>query len=317
MIQFIRKTLLFFVIFFIILLGFNELYQRIGKNSSNDYLAAIIDKHEKLKSLSMPATVFAGGSNLAYGLNSEAIASETGRPAVNFGLHGALGLSFMLEELKLSLRNGDSAVLSIEYFLDADGSESHKKRTIAAFPEARKFIRTGMIQQILSQLLYYQEITRNNIKGSRFNDSRNKKTVPENDNIYSRKSFNEVGDVIAHLDMPAAKELSNRRLFRYRYWKEEIQLLNEFYQFCRARNIEVVFMFPAYAESEFKRNSEAILRLYDDLQKNLQIPIAGTPQDFVFNDHLFFDSIYHLNRHGRELRTAKVIELLKRQSLSD
>lgn len=313
--HFIRKTLLFFVIFIVLLFSINELYQLSGKASSNDYLAAIIDKHEKLKSLKEPAIVFAGGSNLAYGLDCETVASATGRPTVNFGLHGALGISFMLEELKNSLKEGDFAVLSIEYFLDADGSENHKKRAIEAFPEARKYIKTSLIQQILSKVLYYQEITRNNIKGSRFNDSRNS-IVPETDGIYSRKSFNEVGDVVAHLDMPPAKDLANRYLFRYRPWNEEIQLLNEFYQFCQKKKVAVVFMFPAYAESEFNRNSESILRLYENLQKSLQIPIAGTPQDFVFNDSLFFDSIYHLNRFGRDLRTEKVIELLKKQNLS-
>lgn len=318
MTHFIRKTILFLAIFIFIVLAGNEVYLRLGNASSNDYLAAIIDKHNYLKSLESPAIVFAGGSNLAYGLDSQAVASATGRPVVNLGLHGALGLSFMLEELKNSLKEGDMAVLSIEYFLSADGSESHKKRTIEAFPEARKFIRTGLIQQILSKLLYYQEITRNNIKGSRFKAGRNE-IMPsdEVDSIYSRKSFNQAGDVIAHLDMPPAKELANRWALKYRYWGEEIGMLNDFYEFCRARKIAAVFMFPAYAESEFKKNYDAIMRLHQDLQKNLLMPVAGTPEDFAFPDSLFFDSIYHLNKDGRQLRTGRIIKLLQKHILPD
>ena len=54
----------------------------------------------------------------------------------------------------------------------------------------------------------------------------------------------------------------------------------------------------------------AIDRLHWTLSESL--PVLGSPEDFVLDSANFYDTKYHLNATGRQLRTAKLIELLQR-----
>jgi hypothetical protein len=51
-----------------------------------------------------------------------------------------------------------------------------------------------------------------------------------------------------------------------------------------------------------------------DLSNNLKIEILNKPSDFVLPDSLFFDTVYHLNKKGREIRTKKLIEIIKKST---
>src|SRR4051812_8219671 len=71
----------------------------------NDFMAAIIDKHKRINQINSPKIIFAGGSNLTFGLNSEEVEKEFSVPVVNLGLHAGLGLTFILNELKATIKN--------------------------------------------------------------------------------------------------------------------------------------------------------------------------------------------------------------------
>jgi hypothetical protein len=46
--------------------------------------------------------------------------------------------------------------------------------------------------------------------------------------------------------------------------------------------------------------------------------VPSPPADFVYEESQFFDTVYHLNREGRALRTEKVIrDLEERRELAD
>ncbi len=82
--------------------------------------------------------------------------------------------------------------------------------------------------------------------------------------------------------------------------------------YLQSKNIDVYYVFPNYIKSEYEKNEKAIKQLEDDLLNDLMIEIISTPEDFIFDDNLFFDSIYHLNKKGREIRTDKLIEVIKK-----
>ncbi|HPG73671.1 MAG TPA: hypothetical protein PLM49_05215, partial [Bacteroidales bacterium] len=63
-------------------------------------MAAIIDKHKRIDSIKSPKIIFAGGSNLPFGIDSKMIQDSLHTPVVNLGLHAGLGLDFMLNELQ-------------------------------------------------------------------------------------------------------------------------------------------------------------------------------------------------------------------------
>ena len=40
------------------------------------------------------------------------------------------------------------------------------------------------------------------------------------------------------------------------------------------------------------------------------------PADWVFDDHLFYDTFYHLNRTGRDVRTEQLARVLQTETVS-
>ncbi|MEK6236358.1 MAG: hypothetical protein N2C14_16750 [Planctomycetales bacterium] len=79
------------------------------------YMAALRDKVELVKTTPGSRVLFVGGSNVAFGVDSGYFESALGRPAINLGLHGALGLEFYLRVAEEHARPGDIIVLLPEY----------------------------------------------------------------------------------------------------------------------------------------------------------------------------------------------------------
>ena len=268
----------------------------------NDYLAALSDKHRRVHEVKGPTLIFAGGSNLAFGLDSEQIEKGFLMPTVNLGLHAGLGLDFILNELRDVVQAGDIVFLSLEYYM-GEGSYELRKFAGRCAPEAKYYYSFNPIEEISIQL----EKTRKQLKGN---------TQFFFDSVYVRSGFNHFGDVVSHLESPRAKELRSRVKEDYRYW-EGIPMLNNFYAEVSAREVQVYYLFPCYAKSEFEVNSEAIYLLAKDLAADLDFEIINSVSDFVFEDSLFFDTVYHLNKKGRDQRTKKLIEIIRKSKAMD
>jgi hypothetical protein len=306
-----KKFIFSLITFSILIVSLFTLISMIVKTEniiSNDYMAAMIDKHNRINQLDCPKIIFAGGSNLAFGLNSEEVENEFSIPVVNLGLHAGLGTNFILNELKSTIKNGDVVFLSIEYLLGADGDYKLKKNTSYNFKEARKYYTFDLRAEILIEI----DKTRANIKSYKKNEKLDLNLKPEIE-VYSREAFNKYGDVIAHLEKPSPKESNDRYVLTYSYWPA-INKLNEFYNYAKSKNVEVFFIYPNFPVTDFKKNQEVINKLSMDLSNNLKIEILNRPSDLVFADSLFFDTVYHLNKKGRELRTKKLIELIKKST---
>ncbi|MEO8235941.1 MAG: hypothetical protein ABI549_11050 [Flavobacterium sp.] len=304
--KFIYKSLCFFGIIFIAILGIN-LSEKKNEKLSN-YTAAIIYKHSRIEKIKSPKLILAGGSNLAFGIDSGKLEKEFSIPVVNLGLHASLGLSFMLEELKHSIKVGDVVLLSPEYFLEKNGDYRLKKKTSNFYKEAELYYSSNLFDDFN----IYLENTNVKYKGLfKKVEIENKSTEIK---VYSREAFNKYGDVIAHLDKVNSKELSGKEYFEYRYW-EGIDQINEFDNYAKKKNVKVYYLFPDFLKSEYVNNRKAITQLESDLKNNLTIPILNKPTDFLFTDGFFYDTVYHLNKKGRNERTNKLIVILKNNKI--
>ena len=94
-------------------------------------------------------------------------------------------------------------------------------------------------------------------------------------------------------------------------YSRAIHLLNVYADYVRSHGASVYFAYPNYPESIFKKNRKAIEYLENQYTKSLKIPIINTPEDFVYPDSLYLDTVYHLSREGRKLRTKRTIEILR------
>jgi len=274
----------------------------VSKNpqQTNDYLGAIEIKHNRLITLKKSKIILIGGSNLAFGIDSKKMEEDIGRPVINMGLFAGLGLKFMLAEIDTNVKPGDIIIVSPEYFLDKEGEYEIKNLASTLYPPATNYYKRNILDDFRAHL----NRTRKNLEIV-INKKQNSL-----DEVYSKKSFNEHGDMVGHLKLKRKNSLKKEAKMQYRYW-EGIELLNRFYEKMQSRNVSVFFIYPPIAFSEFEENKKIIINYKDDIKKNLTMKILGTPEEFAFQDTLFFDTKYHLTREGRFLRTQKFIELLK------
>ncbi len=193
---------------FFITLSLTILYF-IPVNSPN-YLASTIEKHNLLRKTLPPRIIFIGGSNIAFGLDSEMIQKKLHYPVINIGLYGHLGLKFMLNEVKPYIKAKDILVIIPEYeqFFGSlcDGKRDTLMLMLDVNPPSIKYFTLNQIIRTIPTLFNYKRRTLVYlIKGS----------VPF-DPIYCRNAFNKNGDVIIHLrdwyqiDDAVAKKLKNK-----------------------------------------------------------------------------------------------------------
>ncbi len=289
-----------------------------------NYFAAIIDKDSLIVNTPSPRIIFAGASNLAFGLDSKMIEKEFGIPVINMGLHGNFGLSFILNNVKANIRKGDIIILSIEYYLD----ELYYKDVdyIAhIYPKAEDYIdRDG---DYYSQKAKYYVSEAQAGKQKYFNQFFDKvlkikeakvfvsdKLHSYDTLIYSRKAFNSNGDVVSHLGRKYPDDLRGRTPIEAKDYSASIKKLNDFAQYAREHGAKVYFTYASYPKSEFDKNLPSIKEFEKQLIDDMEIDIITTPEEMAFSDELFFDTVYHLNEAGRKLRTEKLIEKM-RQSL--
>src|SRR5436190_21804250 len=79
-----------------------------------DYLGAARSKQERLHHLGSPKVVVIGGSNAAFGIDSETLERGLCKPVVNMGLHAALGFRYMTAEVVDQLGAGDVVIVTLE-----------------------------------------------------------------------------------------------------------------------------------------------------------------------------------------------------------
>jgi hypothetical protein len=316
--RFIKNLLLFLVVQLLVWGAIVVVYIRcrpIGQH----YIAASIDKQRLLAQQESPRIVFVGGSNLAFGLDSVAVANETSFKPVNMGLHVELGLDFILHEAKSGLRNGDVVVLSPEYELfgvDYSGGgeilytavEQHMANLQHfSSPSVLRITDNGFL--LLSQILDYDY--RCLTKGKLGYDP----TDPKN--VYRRSAFNAYGDVIAHYGMPR-KEFPFPKLdskVNSRTIKRTISRLLDFQQWCQQNGIRVVFTFPTVPEQYMQQNRSSVMAIKDAVQ-SLAIPVLSTPEEMTFPLDDFFDTPYHLTETGIGKRTTILISRLKEKGIA-
>lgn len=301
--KFIGRLLIFSVLLFIMVFPLAS-YKIGGKDLKyiDNPVAALIDKHKRLDSIQSSRLIIMGGSNAFYGMNSARLSDSLHMPVVNMALFAKFGLDFMLKQLVYNARKNDVIVLSIEYFLFR---ECHADDEIVRYyPEGRKYLQTGkstFYDPWLNTFKLNIESLQNSIMTP----------VKKSSKVYVHsRTLNEYGDAIGYLNYTKPVFPDADRLV-YRHY-EGIQAMNNFKTQMDEAGVKVFFTFPPLPVSDFNINRRDIDHYYADIRKELQIPLLNEPAAMVFNDTLFYDSHYHLGREGREIRTGRLISILKK-----
>ena len=113
-------------------------------------------------------------------------------------------------------------------------------------------------------------------------------------------------------DRELEKERPVNRL-RYEFW-DGIKACNQFYKYAKERGVKIYYVYPSFAQSDYKENQNVINKHQLDLESNLEFGILGSAYDFVYPDSLFYNTRYHLNNEGKKVRTEQLIELIRKNN---
>lgn len=269
----------------------------------NKYLAATIDKHRLLETTPQPRIIFAGDSNLAFGLNSEMVKAATGCNVINMGLHGGLGLNYYMDELKPHLKKGDIVIIVIDYqnyFFDGSGANTLVEITIFNPGIIRYYSPDSLYNFIVAVPLAFQR----RLQGAF--------SSVGDDMAFMRSAFNEYGDNVAHLKLPQPKLLAPERPMPEKVSDGVLRLYNGFYDEWHPRGVRIYLSFSPLLIQDRAKQVKALGLLYKDMVNRVKIPLIGLPTDFMYPADMFYDNIFHLNGRGRELRTRALIQQMKK-----
>ncbi|GAB3507993.1 hypothetical protein [Emticicia fontis] len=281
------------------------------RNLEISYTASIIEKYKRLQSLSSPKIVLIAGSNFAYGINSEMIEKSFHKPVVNMSMHYDYGTNFMLRQIQDELRAGDTVIMGFEYIIETEGDVGEKIQMAKIFSKANEwfdykditqYIRENAIVRISNLRLTLERL----ITGEEAQP-----IVEDTTSIFFRKAINKYGDLVSHLNNPPLKNIPPAVINDKVSMHLAIEDMNAFYQKMKKKGVKVYYSYPSYAESSYERDQAIINKLNNEFKKEAKFPILGKLNDFVFADSLCQDMVYHLNAKGRDIRTEKLIDLLK------
>ncbi len=272
-------------------------------NNPNAYQATTADKIRLASETASPKLMLVGGSNLAFSVDSEALAETTGMPVVNMGLSKASGMPYMLEEAKPHVRAGDVVVIAFEYEMYYDlyyGSEGMVV-LLQHYPRLIKDVKTlGEWRNITSNFMLIMQMKFNGYLRT---------GVPSLENeVYRRDGFNQYGDLTTHLDLET--NLDPRALFQEEvpFREAAVEALNAFAAHAEAQGATVYLSYAPLYEAFFTNHQSKIEDTDQRLRQGLSFPVISHPDAYTFPLDQMYDTPYHLLREGRTRRTAQLIQ---------
>jgi hypothetical protein len=292
----------------------------------DNYLAAVLEKDRLIRNTPSPKIILVGGSNLAFGIDSKEMEDSLGLRVVNMGLYAKLGLKYMLAQVRPYIKHGDVVVVVPEYdqfYGDYANGDNTLNTALLYAPADRipDFIRSYSIVDVVLRPRV-ENARRSFLRAAAAAIGREDQFFPPDTNpVYNRHSFNQFGDVVSHLgkkpphdpDSIYVKPLPPIKDFN----RHTLEDLNSIADKAAQEKARAYFMWPSYIDRSFVINVAAIDSLQRKLVGGMRLPLIGTAKDFVYPGKLFFDTRYHLNGDGRQLRTQKMIEVLRATGARD
>jgi hypothetical protein len=257
----------------------------------DNYMTNIILKKD-LFDVDKKRLILVGGSSFGFSINSAILEGESDYDVINYGLHAGLGIEYMLDDISKYTRDGDIVVLGFEYEL----YYGEKNKSI--------ILLSNNIEDNYSNILIDKYVFRLNSSLKNLYAYLNNNDSNTTDKIYVSNAINQNGDIISHLNMRNEIVDMNKKIntdgdFIF----DEI---NDFIKKHEEKGVKVLITFPPIPLSFYNFNFGAIEDTVILIYKNFTRNIISSHLDFIFEDQLFFDSIYHMNFLGRDLRTYKL-----------
>lgn len=307
--RFILRILLVISLFILI----NALLLFAIPIDKNAYLCEYNEKVSMLENVQQPRVIFIGGSNLAFGLNSEAIHDSLDINVVNFGLHAGIGIRYTMDDCLQYLKPNDIVVIQMEYtnFFESSNGEPETLAPLMVITGWRNFWKMNNEQKkIVFKGL--PQVGFGNIKRLiMYLSTKTWDSEPSSAEFEYRKSgFNKYGDEVSHYNYQKEQlAASNGQVQTGEINKDFVKWLKETLNAYKAKGCKIIMMPPACTHSVF------LLKYREDIGiclNTIGYPYIVDPNEATLDDSMSFNKGYHLNKVGAIANTNRIIRILNK-----
>ncbi|UNC93643.1 hypothetical protein [Candidatus Contubernalis alkaliaceticus] len=265
-------------------------------------------KEDLILKVEGPKIIFNGGSNTLFNVRTEDITEALGVPTYNLAIHWDLGMHFFIEESKPLLNEGDVIILPLQI----THFSTNQKSTKLAFDYYNLYEpdKAGRISYLDRVNFSFQNNPLNYIIDRTLGILSPIEMVMDEGN-YSSSDLNQHGDQTNH----TGNLLKKASPFPVPNLKETLSLkkLKDFNYWCKENGILLFVTYASMVKFD-DYEQEAYLAYFEFLEQYFMenyIKVIGTPWDFMFDIHLFYDHDQHMHQGGMTKNTKKLIQMMK------
>ncbi len=280
------------------------------KPDPGHYFAGSLLHIQLLENTPSPRIILVGGSNVSLGLDAELMQKTLGIPVINDGLHAGLGLA-PLRELQEYIRAGDVIIISLEYNLFAnqdvmDGDPAFLSDWIEYSPRRIAYLSNPWKEASGIYATMLQRKVNRKVNTYLFGGSLN-----EVRNVFVGTKYDLNGDFIGHLQEASTnpQKIPSTPYPVSGFQEDIFVFLEHFNRIAQEKGARVYFEAPASRQSNCKATGEMPLaNFFKTFKERSSIPVLTPLEEVCLPNKYFFDTEYHLNAQGREIRTRRLIE---------
>lgn len=276
------------------------------------YYAELANQFDRLYETQGRKIVVVGGSNVAFGLNGALLEDALAEMGLHytvcpFGLYAAVGTSAMLDLSADALGEGDVVILAVEpgsqtmstYF----GATAFWKCAEEKPEMLLKLSGSKLSAMVGNYVPYLQERMAIGLEGN----------YPVVEGVYAAASFNARGDMIYPREgniMPVGYDTATPIDLKQLVIEDAfVEQVNAYCAAAREKGATVVMSFSPMNRSAMRDNSEKALRAFFQMcNVRFDCPVISNPNDYVLASGWFYDTNFHMNDAGADLRTYLLAE---------
>lgn len=268
-------------------------------------------KNRIAQSIKVPKLAIVSGSNALFGISCKTIQQQSKVPCLNGGTNAALGIDYLLKLARPWLKPGDIVLLPLEYNFYAYQNTPNDAYISYVLARDPQYFRTV---DLLTQFRFITGVSFDRVRQGILAKIKAPEFVVNSN--YQSKNINQYGDETSNLKeqltgVSTAKptEIINGTI-QPNYG---MNIIRDFIHWCQENNITVLATWPntIWFDAYRGQSQQAFFQSIKQFYKKLEIPLLGKPEDFMYENSLFYDTSYHLNAQGVKQRTQQIIKLLE------
>jgi hypothetical protein len=314
-----KKQLQFFLFFFgtILLSGLiwsGLVYVQLGvpTESSRQLYEVSIHKISNASMIKDRKLLIVSGSNSTYGISAAMLQQSLNMPAVNLGVSAGFQLEYILLQAQKVANPGDVILLPLEYSLYDYNGIPDSVLIDYVFARDVDYLSAGNVWRV-PYFVFGVDVIRV-AKGLK-----NRYILADKMHA-SHEGFNSNGDAVHNIPDTALPLENIKRLSPIKHLVHGIsssskswEILDEFVAWSKKRGVKILVTYPAvlFHSSYYSPNALKMVKEVETFWNSRGISILGTYDEFIYGAEYIYDTAYHLNTLGMEIRTRKLIDYLR------